>query len=72
LFIGVGGVTDGITARSYDHRPRPESFISYNCLGKLCDNVTYVVVCKCVLCHGRLRLMCGPSSSIGQKGRVMR
>jgi len=45
LSLGVGGVTDGIKASSYDHRPRSESYISYGRLGTHCDNVTYAVLC---------------------------
>jgi len=54
LTLEVGGVTiDGIKVRSYDHRPRPESCISYNYLGTYLGwgAICRAFVCKCTLCY---------------------
>ena len=49
----VGGVTDGISARSCDHRSRPTSCIAYSCLRMLRDKVQFdVLVCTNVLRYG--------------------
>jgi len=42
LTLGAGGVTLIVSEqRSYDYRPRPDSWISYSHLGTFCDYVTY-------------------------------
>ena len=43
------GVTDGIRARSYNHRPRPKSYVLYSGLGMsqvmICYKVYHWVQC---------------------------
>jgi len=56
----VGGVTDGIRARSCDHRPWPMSCIAYSCL---CVPLRCYLMCLCVqMCFGMevivSRLLC--------------
>ena len=52
--LRVGGVKDGIRARSCDPRSRPTSCIAYSCLRMLHDEVLFdVPLCANMLWYGR-------------------